>query len=335
MTPPLDNPLPPDALRALAGAMPPSGLSPLGRHPCLVFRAGAAASAAEARRLGDWLRALPCPTICIAGRDASRALMRASDVVVRSTDEARPVVEAITNRPLAASVLVQLLRATENLPIADALYAESLAYATLQGGPEYRRWLAARSPEPARRAEAGPAVVVERSDGELMVALNRPAGRNAISVEMRDALVEAFQLALADDTIRRVVLSGRGKCFSVGGDLAEFGRVPDPATGHAIRMLTLPARFLAQCAERAEARVHSACIGAGVELPAFARRVVAARKTFFQLPELEMGLLPGAGGTVSVPRRIGRQRAAWLMLSGERIGARTALEWGLVDAIEG
>lgn len=334
MIPP-DDPLPPDALRALAGAAATDGLSPLGARPCLVFRAGAAAGAAEARRLGDWLRALPVPTICVAGRDASRALMRASDVVVRSAGEAQPLADAVRARPLAASVLVQLLRATENLPVADALYAESLAYATLQGGPEHRRWLATRSAEPAHPAEAGPPVMLERNDGELTVALNRPARRNAISVAMRDALVEAFQLVLADDSVRRVVLSGRGKCFSVGGDLAEFGRVPDPATGHAIRLLTLPARFLARCADRVEARVHSACIGAGVELPAFARRVVASRKTFFQLPELEMGLLPGAGGTVSVPRRIGRQRAAWLMLSGERIGARTALEWGLVDAIEG
>lgn len=334
MTPPPDEPLSPQALRALAAAPPAGTLSPLGARPCLVFRGGGAGSAAEARRLADWLRALPCPTVCIAGRDASRALVRASDVVVRSPKEAPVIVEAIRESPLAASVLVQLLRATEHLPVTDALYAESLAYATLQAGPEYRRWLAGRAPAPAAVRDAGPAVVVERRDGELSVALNRPSSRNAISVEVRDALVEAFQLVLADDTLRRVTLSGRGKCFSVGGDLAEFGQVSDPATGHAIRMLALPARFLAACADRVEARVQSACIGAGVELPAFARRVVASRNAFFQLPELAMGLLPGAGGTVSLPRRIGRQRAAWLMLSGERIGARTALEWGLVDAIE-
>lgn len=333
MTPPLDHPLPADALRALAGAAA-DGPWPLGEDPCLVFRAGAAGGAAEARRLGDRLRTLPCPTICIAGRDASRALMRASDVVVRSAEEAQALVAAIRANPLAASVLVQLLRATETLPVSDALYAESLAYAMLQAGPEYRRWLARRAPPAAPPRDPGPAVVVERRDGVLAIELNRPSSRNAISVEVRDALVEAFQLAIADDTIRRVTFSGRGKCFSIGGELAEFGQVPDPATGHAIRMLALPARFLAQCADRVEARVRSACIGAGVELPAFARRVVAAKNAFFQLPELQMGLLPGAGGTVSVPRRIGRQRAAWLMLSGERLNARTALEWGLVDAVE-
>ena len=60
----------------------------------------------------------------------------------------------------------------------------------------------------------------------------------------------------------------------------------------------------------------------------------AAPGAFFQLPELGMGLVPGAGGTVSLPRRIGRQRTAWLALSGERIDAETALAWGLVDCIE-
>ena len=61
------------------------------------------------------------------------------------------------------------------------------------------------------------------------------------------------------------------------------------------------------------------CLGAGVELPAFAARVVAHANTSFALPELEMGLVPGAGGTVSLPRRIGRQRTAWLALTGQRL----------------
>jgi enoyl-CoA hydratase/carnithine racemase len=82
-----------------------------------------------------------------------------------------------------------------------------------------------------------------------------------------------------------------------------------------------------------EARVHGACIGAGAELPAFVGRVVAAEGTFFQLPELSMGLVPGAGGTASLPRRIGRQRTAWMALSGERVDVETALRWGLVDEI--
>ena len=81
------------------------------------------------------------------------------------------------------------------------------------------------------------------------------------------------------------------------------------------------------------ARVHGVSVGAGVEFAAFAERVVAAPNASFQLPEVSIGLIPGAGGCVSIPRRIGRQRAAWLALSGRRINAATALEWGLVDEI--
>ena len=75
------------------------------------------------------------------------------------------------------------------------------------------------------------------------------------------------------------------------------------------------------------------CIGAGIELPAFGARLLAAEDAFFELPEVGMGLVPGAGGTVSLPRRIGRQRTAWMALSGLRVDAPTALAWGLVDEL--
>jgi enoyl-CoA hydratase/carnithine racemase len=71
-----------------------------------------------------------------------------------------------------------------------------------------------------------------------------------------------------------------------------------------------------------------------LEIAAFAGRLTAMPDAWFQLPELAMGLIPGAGGCVSVPRRIGRQRAALMILSGKRINATTALRWGLIDAIE-
>jgi enoyl-CoA hydratase/carnithine racemase len=95
----------------------------------------------------------------------------------------------------------------------------------------------------------------------------------------------------------------------------------------------MPVRLLSQCRDRVEFRVHGACIGAGAEMAAFGRHVVAARNSFFQLPELRMGLIPGAGGCVSIPRRIGRHRTAYLVLSGRKLSAAKALEWGLVDAL--
>ncbi|MEC8919542.1 MAG: enoyl-CoA hydratase/isomerase family protein, partial [Actinomycetota bacterium] len=76
-------------------------------------------------------------------------------------------------------------------------------------------------------------------------------------------------------------------------------------------------------------------VGAGTELAAFAGHLEATGSATFSLPEVSMGLIPGAGGTVSVPRRIGRQRTARMCLTGTTIDAQTALAWGLVDEVVG
>jgi enoyl-CoA hydratase/carnithine racemase len=281
------------------------------------------------------LRALPCPAVALGPVCGSGSAAReAFDVVVEDEASLALLRERVARTPLAALALVQLLRVGRRLELDEALVAESWVYATLQAGPEFGAWLRARG---APRAPApGPeaAVLALREGPVLTLVLNRPERRNAWSSAMRDALVEALSVAVVDDTVREVVLRGAGPAFCSGGDLDEFGTRPDPATAHAVRSTRHAARLLVACAERVCARVHGACVGAGAELPAFARRVSAAPDAFFELPELAMGLVPGAGGTASLPRRIGRQRTAWLALSGERIDARTALRWGLVDAIE-
>nr|MDJ0864797.1 enoyl-CoA hydratase/isomerase family protein [Myxococcota bacterium] len=199
--------------------------------------------------------------------------------------------------------------------------------------PEFAAWRAAQTPRDPPPHDGEPAVLALREGDRLRLTLNRPGRRNAYSAAMRDALVEGLALAVADTSIARVVLSGAGAAFCAGGDLGEFGTLPDPATAHAVRSTRSAARLLARCAGRVRAELHGACIGAGIELPAFAGRVAAREDSVFALPELSMGLVPGAGGTVSLPRRIGRQRVAWLALTGRRIGAQTALDWGLVDEL--
>jgi enoyl-CoA hydratase/carnithine racemase len=133
----------------------------------------------------------------------------------------------------------------------------------------------------------------------------------------------------------QVRLSGAGPDFCSGGDLDEFGSAADLVAAYLVRLDRHPGWLLHQVSERVTVQLHGACIGAGIELPAFAVRVIADRSAFFRLPEVSMGLLPGAGGTVSIPRRIGRWRAAWLALSGARLDPQTALEWGLVDEVLG
>lgn len=308
-------------------------ISALSEQRCLLIDAAAPPSDIEQASVADWLRSLPAPSIAIG--DPSSPLAALCDAVVASLDEARPLIDRIGRTPLAATVLVQLLRATEGMPLESALFAESLAYSTLQAGPEYRDWLSAhRAEAPAVHTDTGPAVLMEREEDRLDLVLNRASNRNGMTVEMRDALVEALQLVLADDSVQTVHLRGLGKCFSTGGDLTEFGSAPDPATAHLVRSLALPGRLLAECASRATVRVHGACVGSGIEFPAFAGRIVATPDAWFQLPELKFGLIPGAGGTVSITRRIGRQRLAGWVLSGRRIDVATALDWGLIDAIE-
>ena len=280
-----------------------------------------------------WLRTQAFPVLGLAQAGDHNPLVSACDVVGSSVDRLSSTIANIERAPVAASILVQALRATENVPAPDGLVVESLAYAALQAGPEFARWRAER-PAPIKRSiENGPPLLVAREQDRLSITLNRPDNRNAISIELRDALVEAFSFATLDATIGTVDVRANGACFSVGGDLAEFGQTPNPAEAHIIRMQRLPARALMAVAERTQFHLHGACIGAGVELPAFARRVVARQDTFFQLPEIRFGLIPGAGGCISIPRRIGRQRTAYLALSARRISARTALDWGLIDEI--
>jgi enoyl-CoA hydratase/carnithine racemase len=275
----------------------------------------------------EWLAAQPWPVIAY-GEGATAS----ADVVVDHLAAAQALERRIASAPLVAMTLVQVLRSTERLPAQLGLDVESLAYSTLQSGEAFATWLAARG-DTTLPHEAGDALLLSRDGALVEAVLNRPASRNSITVEMRDAWMEALQLLEADDSIEELRFRGLGACFSVGGELREFGALPDPATAHWVRSVHSPARMLARLGERITFFVHGACLGSGIELPAFGARVVAHSRTFFQLPELQVGLIPGAGGTVSMTRRIGRQRVAWLVLSGRRINAQTALAWGLVDEV--
>ena len=258
----------------------------------------------------------------------------ALDGVITDLAEADLIARNCARNPHAAAVLVQLLRLIEPLPPHHALAAESMAYGLLQAGAEHQDWLARRGPAPGRRPEPeAPPVRVDRAGGDLIVWLDRPGTLNAVDRTMRDGLREAFEVAASDPEITRVVLRGRGRAFSVGAELGEFGTTTDPAVAHAIRGQTLPALALLGCADKLETHIDGACIGAGLEMAAFARMVSASARAWFQLPELGMGLIPGAGGCVSLTRRIGRQRTARLVLTGRRLSARQACDWGLVDHI--
>lgn len=238
---------------------------------------------------------------------------------------------AVARSPRAALACGQLLRHTAGLGTEAGLAAEAAAYSMLLSGPEFQRWLSARGDAPGPDAAGEPLVAFDRAGGRLSIELNNPRRRNALSFAMREELLAALQLAELDPSVTEVRVSGAGPAFCSGGDLAEFGTADDLPAACLVRLARAPWRIMDHIGDKVTVRVHGACIGAGIELAAFAGRVEAAPDAFFALPEVGMGLVPGAGGTVSVPRRIGRWRAGWLMLSGARLDAGSALRWGLVD----
>ena len=209
---------------------------------------------------------------------------------------------------------------------------ESLAYALLLESSSFKSWLAQRK-QRAKRQNDPSDVSIRRSQGTLDITLNRPHAHNAYSERLKDKFCEALQLPIIDNSIRKVIITGNGKSFCSGGDLDEFGSVVDPASSHISRITRSAGNLLSQLQDRTHFRVHGACIGAGIELTAFGGSIVAHPDSFFQLPEVSMGLIPGAGGTVSINKRIGRHRTAFMALTGNRIDSETALKWGLVDEL--
>ena len=276
------------------------------------------------------LALLPVVSIGLAAPGSAPAF----DVLVEDAVDAAGIADGIASTPRAALACCQVLRHGEGLDTAAGLLLESTAYGTLQAGAEFARWLEGRGRR-VRPVEAEPPVLVDADGDTVRLTLNRPRLRNAFSAAMRDALVEALRPLVAPGDSRQVLLTGNGSAFCCGGDPAEFGTVADPVAAHLIRSSANAAPWLDRLADRLTVRVHGPAVGAGVELAAFAGRLEATDSATFSLPEVSMGLMPGAGGTVSVPRRIGRQQAARMCLTGTTIDAATALDWGLVDAIVG
>lgn len=250
----------------------------------------------------------------------------------RLDDHSAALAQSVYENPVAATTLSSLLRISEQLDFDAGLKIESLAYSALLAGGEFARWRQNISAE-ATAIPDRPLVLVDREGDDITLTLSHPEAQNAMSAAMRDALYAAFANVLDDPTEPSLCLRGAGKCFSTGGALGEFGTATDLAQAHNVRTLRSSAALLHRLGARGTAHLHGACVGSGLEIPAAAAHRCATADAWFQLPELKMGLIPGAGGTVTVRRAIGRHRTLWMLLSGKRIGARQALAWGLIHEL--
>tara|TARA_R110000772_G_scaffold111558_7_gene215549 strand:- start:430 stop:1434 length:1005 start_codon:yes stop_codon:yes gene_type:complete len=240
---------------------------------------------------------------------------------------------AVKAYPIPATILCQTLRLSEALPFAMALEAESMAYSTLLGGADFAQWRNDHPCPPASTTREE-LVRITRERNHVTLTLDHPADNNSMSAGMRDAFFGALANILDDPTRPSLTLRAAGKSFSTGGALWEFGSAGDLAQAHIVRTMHSCTRALYALGKRVEVVFHGGCVGSGIEIPAAAHRRIALPSAWFQLPELRMGLIPGAGGTVSIGRAIGRHRTTWMVLTGKRINATRAHQWGLVHTIK-
>jgi len=166
-----------------------------------------------------------------------------------------------------------------------------------------------------------------------LVTLDRPDVLNAYDVAMRDDLFAALGAADDDPDVRVLVLRGRGAAFSTGGDVREFGTAPSPVVARVVRWRRdVWGRLLALRAATLAA-VHGYAVGGGMEMALLCDVCIAADDARFALPETGLGMIPGVGGTQTLPRRAGTGRALDLVLAGGWLDARAAAAAGLVHRV--
>jgi 2-(1,2-epoxy-1,2-dihydrophenyl)acetyl-CoA isomerase len=180
-------------------------------------------------------------------------------------------------------------------------------------------------------------VQTERRGAVTTITLDRPQAMNAVNLELGNDLLRALTEAADDDTVRAVLLTGNGRAFSSGADLRS-GFEPTES-GHPNVQKALVERFhpiivaLRQMPKPVVAAVNGAAAGIGCSFALACDLVVAAESSYFLLAFVNIGLVPDGGSSVLIGERIGFARAAELAMLGERLPARKALEWGLINRV--
>ncbi|GAC1328717.1 MAG: enoyl-CoA hydratase [Chloroflexota bacterium] len=173
----------------------------------------------------------------------------------------------------------------------------------------------------------------KRGDGVATITLNRPDVLNAYNVQMRDDLFSTLSAITDDDDIRAVILRGNGRAFCAGADLTEFGTAPSPTAARRIRFGRDVWALLHRLAVPVIAALHGYAFGSGLEMALLCDFRIAAEGTMFALPEVQLGMIPAAGGTQTLAPVVGLSAALDLLLTGRRIETTEALQLGLVTRV--
>ena len=173
-------------------------------------------------------------------------------------------------------------------------------------------------------------IATEQSNSVLRVQLNRPASKNAMTSDMYITLAELFDSAAQDDQIRVVLWHGAGDSFCAGNDIGDFIKHP-PGAGESPQALLMKA--LINFDKPIVAVVHGAAIGGGTTMLTHWDFVFAGESAKFQLPFVNLALVPEFGSSFSIPVRTGYLRAAELILTGQSFNAREAAELGVVTRV--
>jgi enoyl-CoA hydratase/carnithine racemase len=172
-------------------------------------------------------------------------------------------------------------------------------------------------------------LLVSRDAGVCEVRFNRPEKRNALTAAMYSAFAQGLRAAQADEAVRAVLLSGEGAGFCAGNDLQEFLATKFTAQHPVMDLL----RTLATFGKPLVAAVHGQAVGIGVTMLLHCDLVVAARSAQLSMPFVTLGLAPEAGSSLLLPRLVGNQRAAELLLLGRPLDAAGAHALGLVNRV--
>ncbi|MBI3043085.1 MAG: enoyl-CoA hydratase/isomerase family protein [Betaproteobacteria bacterium] len=166
------------------------------------------------------------------------------------------------------------------------------------------------------------------ADGVVVITLRNPPV-NAFGMELRGAVLSALERARADETVSAIIITGNEKVFCGGADMRQFNTPKYWAFPRTIDV----AERMDQLPKLLVAAIAGAALGGGLELALACHYRIAAPSARLALSEVKLGLLPGGGGTLRLPRLIGAEAAIEMMVTGEPADAARALDWGLVDEI--